>query len=130
MSKANHPYGCCGEAGGGGTAVVQAYPVSCLRLINKPVPPSVKEIAWQLSLHVQKGHGDNQSTWGHRGTSLIRNTPLLGPYSGTISRVIWRFKRGGRFLMSEVPLYPASCRRGQLSHGRACRWAMLGEIET
>ena len=26
---------------------------------------------------------------GYRGTSLIRNTPLLGPYSRTIPRVIW-----------------------------------------
>ena len=26
----------------------------------------------------------------YRGTSLIRNTPLLGPYSRTIPRVLWR----------------------------------------
>ena len=26
---------------------------------------------------------------GCRGTSLIRNTPLLGPYSGPITRVVW-----------------------------------------
>ena len=26
---------------------------------------------------------------GYRGTSLIRNTPRLGPYSRTIPRVIW-----------------------------------------
>jgi hypothetical protein len=25
----------------------------------------------------------------YRGTSLIRNTPLLGPYSRTLPRVIW-----------------------------------------
>ena len=25
----------------------------------------------------------------YRGTSLIRNTPLLGPYSGIIPRVLW-----------------------------------------
>ena len=25
----------------------------------------------------------------YRGTSLIRNTPLLGPYSRTIPRVLW-----------------------------------------
>ena len=25
----------------------------------------------------------------HRVTSLIRNTPLLGPYSGTIPRALW-----------------------------------------
>jgi len=26
---------------------------------------------------------------GYRGTSLIRNTPPLGPYSKTLPRVIW-----------------------------------------
>jgi hypothetical protein len=26
---------------------------------------------------------------GYRGTSLIRNTPLLGPYSRTLPRVLW-----------------------------------------
>ena len=25
----------------------------------------------------------------YRGTSLLRNTPLLGPYSRTMPRVIW-----------------------------------------
>ena len=49
---------------------------------------------------------------GYRGTSPIRNTPLLGPYSRTLPRVInWSYG-GGLFLMSEVPLY--SCvHRGQ-----------------
>jgi len=40
----------------------------------------------------------------YRGTSLIRNTPLLEPYSRTIPRVIWWSWGGGLFLMSEVPL--------------------------
>ena len=31
----------------------------------------------------------SRSECGERGISLIRNTPLLGPYSMTISRVIW-----------------------------------------
>ena len=41
----------------------------------------------------------------YRGTSLIRNTPLLGPYSRTIPVVIWWSWGGGLFLMSEVPLH-------------------------
>ena len=44
------------------------------------------------------------TTW-YRGTSLIRNTPLLGPYSRTMPRALWRSKGGGLFLMSEVTLY-------------------------
>ena len=36
----------------------------------------------------------------YRGTSLIRNSPLLGPYSRAVSRA----QVGGVFLMSEVPL--------------------------
>jgi hypothetical protein len=39
------------------------------------------------------------------GTSLMRNTPLLGPYSRTIPRVLWWSQVEGLFLMSEVPLY-------------------------
>ena len=39
-----------------------------------------------------------------RGTSLIRNTPLLGPCSRTVPRVLWWSYGGGLFLMSEVPL--------------------------
>ena len=31
----------------------------------------------------------------YRGTSLIRNTPLLGPYSRTVPRVLWWSKGGG-----------------------------------
>ena len=38
-----------------------------------------------------------------RGTSLIRNTHRLGPYSGTAPRVIRLPQGGGRFIMSEVP---------------------------
>ena len=40
----------------------------------------------------------------YRGTSLIGNTPLLGPYSRTIPRVLGA-RGGGLFLMSEVPLF-------------------------
>jgi len=31
----------------------------------------------------------------YRGTSLIRNSPPLGPYSRTMSRVLWRSWGGG-----------------------------------
>ena len=40
----------------------------------------------------------------YRGTSFIRNTPLLGTYSRNIPRVLWWSEGGGLFLMSEVPL--------------------------
>ena len=40
----------------------------------------------------------------YRVTSLIRNIPLLGPYSRTIPRVLWWSGGGGLFLMGEVPL--------------------------
>jgi len=41
----------------------------------------------------------------YMGTSLIRNTPHLGPYSRTIPRILWWSKGARLFLMSEVPLY-------------------------
>ena len=41
----------------------------------------------------------------YRGTSLIRNAPLLGPYRRPLLRVLGGFLGGGRFLMSEVPLW-------------------------
>ena len=47
-----------------------------------------------------------------RGTSLIRNSPLVGPYSRTMSRALWWPKGGGVFLMSEVPLYLHGLFRG------------------
>ena len=42
----------------------------------------------------------------YMGTSLIKKTPLLGPYSRTILRVLWRSygAGGGLFLMIEVHL--------------------------
>ena len=48
-------------------------------------------------------------TWG---TSLIRNSAPLGPYSKTMPRALWCSQGGGRFLMSEVPLYRAGGRQG------------------
>ena len=41
----------------------------------------------------------------HRGTSRIRNSAPLGPYSRTLHRALKWPLGGGLFLMSEVPLY-------------------------
>ena len=41
----------------------------------------------------------------YRGTSLIRNCDLLEPYSRNMHRALWWVLGGGRFLMSEAPLY-------------------------
>ena len=41
----------------------------------------------------------------YRGTSLIRNSPLLGSYSNTVPRVLWwSWGGGGLLLMGEIPL--------------------------
>ena len=40
----------------------------------------------------------------YRSTSLIRNVPLLGPYSRTMPRAIQWSYGVRQFLMSEVPL--------------------------
>ena len=42
----------------------------------------------------------------YRGTSLIRTSAPLGPYSRTISRAIWWSWGKGLLLMSEIPLHP------------------------
>ena len=46
-----------------------------------------------------KKHGPS-----YRGTSLIRNSAPLGPYSRTMPRALWWSEGGGLFLMIEVPL--------------------------
>jgi hypothetical protein len=46
----------------------------------------------------------------YRGTSLIRNSADLGPYSRVMPRALWWSQGGGLFLMSEVPLYLDACR--------------------
>jgi hypothetical protein len=48
--------------------------------------------------------GDESDT-RYRGTWLITNTFLLGPYRRTTVRVLWWSQRGWLFLTSEVPLY-------------------------
>jgi hypothetical protein len=40
---------------------------------------------------------------GRRGTSLIRNCHLLGPYSRLMPRALWWSGGEGLFRMSEVP---------------------------
>ena len=40
----------------------------------------------------------------YRGTSLIRNSLLVEPYSRTMSRALWWPQEGRVFLMSEIPL--------------------------
>ena len=39
----------------------------------------------------------------NRGTSLIRHTPPVGPYSSSSSRVLRGTQGGGPFLVSKVP---------------------------
>ena len=57
------------------------------------------------------------SRGSYRGTSLVRNKPLLGLYSRTMSGAIWWPRRGGVFLMSEVPLQPDSAEAKSGEHG-------------
>jgi len=91
-----------------GTAACLCEVVARQRLVLNPVRVAriARHAPWR----------DNLSWWQlktllafpgkpYRGTSLIRNTPLLGPYSRTIPKVIWWSWGGGLFLMSEVPLY-------------------------
>ena len=41
----------------------------------------------------------------YRGTSTIRNSARLGPYSRNMPRALWWSWGGSRFVLSEVPLY-------------------------
>jgi hypothetical protein len=43
--------------------------------------------------------------WRYKGTSPMRNSAPLGPYSGTLPRGLWEPYWGGLFLISEAPLY-------------------------
>jgi hypothetical protein len=48
----------------------------------------------------------NSGIWTRRDTSLIRERHLVGPYTRTMPRLLWRcWGEGGRFRMSEVTLY-------------------------
>ena len=48
--------------------------------------------------------GETKQTEAEPGTSLIRNSGLLCPYSRTTHRALWWVLGRGRLLMSEVPL--------------------------
>ena len=49
----------------------------------------------EVPLYMEVGPAARPRDWGecgavhYRGTTLIRNPPLLGPYSRTIPRVLW-----------------------------------------
>ena len=43
--------------------------------------------------------------WLLQGTSLIRESAPLGPYSRTMPRALWWSEGGGLILTSEVSLY-------------------------
>ena len=49
--------------------------------------------------------GQQLRTPSYRGTSIVRNSAPLGPYSKNMPRPLWRPEGGGVFLMSEVALY-------------------------
>jgi len=48
--------------------------------------------------------GETKQTEAEPGTSLIRNSGILCPYSRTMHRALWWVLGRGRLLMSEVPL--------------------------
>ena len=54
------------------------------------------------------GHGSAgflaQAPPGYSGTSLIRNSAPLEPYSRPMPKALWWSQGGALFLMSEVPL--------------------------
>jgi len=61
-------------------------------------------MAWGIGCRVQGGL-EFRVQGAYRGTSPIRNSADLGPYSRAIPRALWWSQGGGLFLMSEVPLY-------------------------
>jgi hypothetical protein len=66
---------------------------------------------------------------GYMGTSLIRNRAPLGPYSKTMSRLLWRFQEGGGAISYErgTRLHiPHCCGRGLFSCGVKFRWKPTG----
>ena len=61
----------------------------------------------EVPLHLSSDGRTAQTAPGYRGTSLIINSALLGPFSSTMHRALWWVLGGGRFFMSKVPLYRA-----------------------
>ena len=68
----------------------------------------------------------------YRGTSLIRNTPPVGPYSSRMPRVLGGSQGGGLFLMSEVPLYPCNAKTAAIyaTTTETLRPCVLCEVRT
>jgi hypothetical protein len=56
-------------------------------------------------LSSEDGHSAPPVVSLYKGTSLIRKRYLLGPSSRPVPKILGRSWGGGRFLMSEVPLY-------------------------
>jgi len=50
-------------------------------------------------------HRQCRALRAYRGTSLIRERTLLGPYSRPMPMALWGSLGGGLLLMGEVPLY-------------------------
>ena len=69
-----------------------------------------KTLAWQRT---SKPFLEQLASGPYRGTSLIRNSALLGPYGRTMHRALRWVLEGGRFRMSEVTLYSRQYRRGR-----------------
>ena len=67
-------------------------------LAQKNTSPSAR-----LDLGTQK-EGDTGPLHLYRGTSFMRKNPSLGPYSRTISRILWWSQWEELFLMGEAPL--------------------------
>ena len=61
------------------------------------LPQNLKD----LKDHLAKTSRRNVTNY--RGTSLVRNSAPLAPYSRTMPRALWWSQGGGLFLMSEVP---------------------------
>ena len=66
--------------------------------------PSRAEVPIEVTDEPRAGGGSFGNPKPYRGTSLIRNSALLGPYSRTMHRALWWVPGGDHFLMSEVPL--------------------------
>ena len=105
--------------------------------VASPVDPSVRALSGRLKFIVRRHKFKKDSiswvgchTWTiHRpygrqsvgtcrGTLLVRNRFPLGTYSRTMSGAVWCSWWGGRFLMSEVPLYRC---QANMAHVRQSR---------
>jgi len=64
-------------------------------------------VVWEsiegISAYVEPGEPSHAERDKHRGTSRIRNSTILGPYSSPVPRDLWWPLGGGLFLMSVVP---------------------------